>query len=119
VHSTFISAIRTCSGHVMDLMATGLAPKHDPVYSESRQLPPLRESGASREERGSDLTQQATRLQTMSIAVGGRTYPTMKDAAPEFGVSPKQVYEWIKEEVIPQPPTVTKGRKEIMTFPPE
>lgn len=55
----------------------------------------------------------------MAITVAGKTYRTMKEAAPEFGVSPKQVYEWIKQRVIPAPPTVTKGRKKTFVFPPD
>lgn len=55
----------------------------------------------------------------MTIVAGGKTYRTMKEAAPEFGVSAKQVYEWIKAGLIPEPPFVWKGRKTVMVFPPD
>lgn len=55
----------------------------------------------------------------MSVTVNGTKHPTMKEAAPLFGVTAKQVYEWIKDGVIPPPPRVKKGRMAVMVFPDE
>ena len=53
------------------------------------------------------------------IAVNGKEYRTMKEAAIEFGVSKKTVYTWIDDGSIDPPPTITQGRKEIWIFPDE
>ena len=45
-------------------------------------------------------------------------YPTVKDAADEFGVSTKTVTKWINNGIIPEPPTVEVGMREFRHFSP-
>lgn len=45
-------------------------------------------------------------------------YPTVKDAADEFGVSTKTVTEWINKGIIPEPPTVEVGTRVFRHFSP-
>ena len=55
----------------------------------------------------------------MIITNDGTRYATVKDAAKEFGVSPKTVSEWIKKKIIPEPPEFYYGAREpIWHFPP-
>jgi len=53
------------------------------------------------------------------ISSNGKTYPTIVDAAKEFGVAPKTVRDWIEKRRIPEPPTVQIGIRSLWVFPPE
>jgi hypothetical protein len=53
------------------------------------------------------------------ISKNGQNYPTIADAAKEFGVSTKTVGKWIDDRVIPEPPTMEYGLRRIQYFPAE
>lgn len=44
-------------------------------------------------------------------------YPTIADAASEFGVSAKTVREWVRKGIIPEPGTIQIGTREVWHFP--
>ncbi len=52
------------------------------------------------------------------ITKDGKRYPTIADAAEELGVSSKTVREWIERGIIPGPPHVEWGIREVLHFPP-
>ena len=50
--------------------------------------------------------------------INGKDYPTIIDAAKEFGgVSSKTVREWIRKGIIDNPPQVPYGARKITYFP--
>lgn len=53
----------------------------------------------------------------MAVLVNGTSYPTISDASDHFKVSTKTIREWIEKGVIPQPPTVEYGTRELQIFP--
>lgn len=53
------------------------------------------------------------------ITKNGNIYPTITDAAKEFGVSNKTVREWIEKGIIAEPPKVDYGVRLITYFPPK
>lgn len=46
-------------------------------------------------------------------------YPTIKDAAAEFGVTTKTVQDWIANGIIPPPPKKSQGLRDVQIFPRE
>jgi DNA-binding transcriptional MerR regulator len=52
------------------------------------------------------------------IRMNAQEYPTITEAAKEFGVSAKTVREWIERGIIAKPPTVDHGLRTIMYFSP-
>lgn len=54
----------------------------------------------------------------MTVLVNGSSYPTISDASDHFKVSTKTIREWIEKGVIPAPPTVEYGTRELQIFPP-
>jgi|WetSurMetagenome_2_1015567.scaffolds.fasta_scaffold1248314_2 hypothetical protein len=56
----------------------------------------------------------------MSIRDGqGKEFPTIADAAREFGVSTKTVRDWVIRKIIPTPPEMPYGTRYIFVFPPK
>jgi DNA-binding transcriptional MerR regulator len=53
------------------------------------------------------------------IEIDGERHPTISDAATALGVSTRTVNAYISKGLIPPPPTVSQGLREINTFPPE
>jgi hypothetical protein len=54
------------------------------------------------------------------MRINGKDYPTIVDAARELGrVSSKTVSEWIRKGIIPAPPILKQGTREIQVFPPD
>ncbi len=51
------------------------------------------------------------------IRVGGKSHPTLQDAAEHFHVSTRTVRGWIDTGVLPEPPTVEWGTRTIEVFP--
>jgi len=55
----------------------------------------------------------------MTITVKGHIYKTTVDAADELGVSQKTVRSYIERRILPAPPTVRQGLREVQVFPVE
>ncbi|MGH9892000.1 MAG: hypothetical protein ACREA0_08470 [bacterium] len=55
----------------------------------------------------------------MAITVKGHIYKTIVDAANELGVSQKAVRSYIERRILPLPPTVRQGLREVQVFPVE
>jgi len=53
----------------------------------------------------------------MAITVKGQIYKTIVDAAHELGVSQKAVRSYIERRILPPPPTVRQGLREVQVFP--
>lgn len=53
------------------------------------------------------------------ITKNGVNYPTIKDAALEFGVQPNTIYMWIRNGVIDEPPKIDRGLRSVNVFPQE
>jgi len=53
----------------------------------------------------------------MITTKNGDSYPTVQDAADEFGVSPKTVYQYIEKGIIDAPPEIDYGLRPIQIFP--
>lgn len=53
------------------------------------------------------------------IEINGKRYNTLIDAANFFGISSKTVRDWIKKKVIPKPPQIRQGLREIDYYPKE
>lgn len=51
------------------------------------------------------------------MAINGQ--PTIAEAAGEFSVSTKTVRDWVAKGIIPEPPSIQYGLKEVWTFPAE
>ena len=50
------------------------------------------------------------------INIKGKQYKTISDAAKFFDVSPKTVWQWIRNGVIPQPERKNQGLRQIAVF---
>lgn len=53
------------------------------------------------------------------ITIDGQQYPTLQEAAKFFGVSSKTIREYMNKGIIPQPPTIEYGLREVAIFPSE
>ncbi|MFH1070627.1 MAG: helix-turn-helix domain-containing protein [Candidatus Glassbacteria bacterium] len=53
------------------------------------------------------------------INIKGKNYNTVSDAAKYFGVSVKTVRDYIKRGIIPEPPKISQGLREIDIYPDE
>ncbi|HBB16186.1 MAG: hypothetical protein A3J94_16035 [Syntrophus sp. RIFOXYC2_FULL_54_9] len=51
------------------------------------------------------------------IIFNGQTYFTIIDAAAEFGVSAKTIRQYIAKEIIPEPPVIQFGIRQVKHFP--
>lgn len=51
------------------------------------------------------------------IKIGKTTYTTISDVTEELGgVSTKTIREWIEKKIIPEPPKISWGVREILHF---
>lgn len=53
------------------------------------------------------------------ITVDGVQHPTVQEAAAAFGVSTRAVRDYIRKGIIPPPPTVAYGVRDVDVFPSE
>jgi hypothetical protein len=51
------------------------------------------------------------------IIFNGQTYFTIIDAAAELGVSAKTIRQYITKEIIPEPPVIQFGIRQVKHFP--
>jgi hypothetical protein len=51
------------------------------------------------------------------IIISGQTYSTIVDAARELDVSAKTVRQYIAKEIIPEPPVIQFGHRQVKHFP--
>lgn len=51
------------------------------------------------------------------ITVNGVQHRTIADLVPVFGVSTKTIRNYIRQGIIPQPPVVTYGLRDVSVFP--
>lgn len=51
------------------------------------------------------------------IIFNGQTYFTIIDAAAELGVSAKTIRQYIAKHIIPEPPLIQFGIRQVMHFP--
>ncbi len=55
----------------------------------------------------------------MAVNVNGVSHPSIADASDYFNVSTKTIREWIEKGIIPHPPTIDYGTRELQVFPDE
>lgn len=53
------------------------------------------------------------------MVIDGKRYSTVSDAAAELGVSTRTVNGYIIKGIIPPPPTISQGLRDINIFPDE
>tara|TARA_B100001989_G_scaffold240560_2_gene205732 strand:- start:79 stop:303 length:225 start_codon:yes stop_codon:yes gene_type:complete len=53
------------------------------------------------------------------IEIDGKRFPTVSDAAAALGVSARTVNEYVTKGIIPKPPTVTQGLRDVNVYPTE
>lgn len=51
------------------------------------------------------------------IIFNGQTYSTIIDAASELGVSAKTIRQYITKQIIPEPPVIQFGIRQVKHFP--
>ena len=52
----------------------------------------------------------------MAVIVNGVPHPSIADASRFFNVSTRTIKQWIEKGIIPQPPTIDYGTRELQTF---
>jgi DNA-binding transcriptional MerR regulator len=51
------------------------------------------------------------------IIISGQTYSTIVDAARELDVSAKTIRQYITKKIIPEPPVIQFGNRQVKHFP--
>ena len=51
------------------------------------------------------------------LVINGEKVPTISDAAKSLNIDVNTVRRWIRDDVLPAPPTVSRGRQTVATFP--
>ena len=52
----------------------------------------------------------------MAVIVNGVSHPSIADASDFFNVSTRTIREWIEKGIIPHPPTIDYGTRELQVF---
>jgi len=52
----------------------------------------------------------------MAVIVNGVSHPSISDAADFLNVSTKTIRQWIEKGIIPHPPTIDYGTRELQVF---